>query len=96
MCHQLDKRHEDGVLTAYIKGAPERVLAKCSTYLKGGKVLPITDDFRKEYDDAYDVGINSLATRKFPSLMFNFHPVYGISGTPCYSLRSAPSPVSGL
>ncbi|KAI0081422.1 aminophospholipid-transporting P-type ATPase [Panus rudis PR-1116 ss-1] len=50
----LNKKHENGTLTAYIKGAPERVLAKCSTYLKDGKEVPITDDFRKAYDKAYD------------------------------------------
>jgi len=52
---QLDKPHASGVLTAYIKGAPERVLAKCSTYLKDGQMLPITDKFKEDYDDAYDV-----------------------------------------
>ena len=31
------------MLTAYIKGAPERVLAKCSTYLKDGEEVPITE-----------------------------------------------------
>jgi sodium/potassium-transporting ATPase subunit alpha len=50
----LEKPHNNGVLTSYIKGAPERVLAKCSTYLKDGVLEPITDDFRAEYDDAYD------------------------------------------
>ncbi|KAJ7891269.1 aminophospholipid-transporting P-type ATPase [Mycena olivaceomarginata] len=50
----LNKPHADGVLTSYIKGAPERVLAKCSTYLKDGVVEPMTDDFRQAYDDAYD------------------------------------------
>ncbi|GJE88013.1 aminophospholipid-transporting P-type ATPase [Phanerochaete sordida] len=55
----LDKAHSSGVLTAYIKGAPERVLAKCSTYLKDGQLLPITDDFQKEYDEAY----NYMASR---------------------------------
>ncbi|KAF7294583.1 Cation-ATPase-N domain-containing protein [Mycena indigotica] len=55
----LNKPHADGNLTAYIKGAPERVLAKCSTYLKDGALFPITDDFRKSYDDAY----NYMASR---------------------------------
>lgn len=55
---QLDKSHTKGELTAYIKGAPERVLAKCTTYLKDGKALPITDEFRKAYDDAYNVSDN--------------------------------------
>ncbi|CDO71883.1 hypothetical protein BN946_scf184940.g30 [Trametes cinnabarina] len=50
----MEKPHSDGLLTAYIKGAPERVLAKCSTYLKDGEELPITDDFREQYDKAYD------------------------------------------
>ncbi|KAJ7885400.1 aminophospholipid-transporting P-type ATPase [Mycena leptocephala] len=55
----LNKPHEDGVLTAYIKGAPERVLAKCSVYLKDGVIHPITDEFRQEYDEAY----NYMASR---------------------------------
>ncbi|KAM5542747.1 hypothetical protein V8D89_003708 [Ganoderma adspersum] len=50
----LDKPHKNGVLTSYVKGAPERVLAKCSTYLKDGKEIPITDDFKLAYDEAYD------------------------------------------
>ncbi|KAJ3541875.1 hypothetical protein NM688_g6031 [Phlebia brevispora] len=55
----LDKAHNDGALTSYIKGAPERVLAKCSTFLKDGKAVPITDDFKQEYDEAY----NYMASR---------------------------------
>ncbi|KAJ7067761.1 aminophospholipid-transporting P-type ATPase [Mycena belliarum] len=55
----LNKPHGDGVLTAYIKGAPERVLAKCTTYLKDGAMEPITDEFRQAYDDAY----NYMASR---------------------------------
>lgn len=55
----LDKPHGEGVLTAYIKGAPERVLAKCTTYLKDGVQHPITDDFCAAYDEAY----NYMASR---------------------------------
>jgi hypothetical protein len=52
----VEKPQKDGVLTSYLKGAPERVLAKCSTYLSNtGLPEPITDDFRKAYDDAYNV-----------------------------------------
>ncbi|KAF9036806.1 aminophospholipid-transporting P-type ATPase [Panaeolus papilionaceus] len=50
----LKKPHEAGVLTSYLKGAPERILAKCSTYLKDGQMYPITDEFKQEYDEAYD------------------------------------------
>ncbi|KAJ6583163.1 aminophospholipid-transporting P-type ATPase [Mycena vulgaris] len=55
----LNKTHANGTLTAYIKGAPERVLAKCTTHLKDGGLEPITDEFRKAYDDAY----NYMASR---------------------------------
>ena len=51
---QLNKKHAFGSLTAYIKGAPERVLAKCSTFLQDGKALPITPEFRTAYDEAYN------------------------------------------
>ncbi|KAF8061678.1 aminophospholipid-transporting P-type ATPase [Lyophyllum atratum] len=50
----LNKPHASGTLTSYIKGAPERVLAKCSTYLKDGVPQPITDEFKASYDAAYD------------------------------------------
>ncbi|KAH9039417.1 aminophospholipid-transporting P-type ATPase [Lactarius hengduanensis] len=55
----VNKPHEDGGLTSYIKGAPERVLAKSTTYLKDGKVVPIDDTFRESYDAAY----NYMASR---------------------------------
>ncbi|KAJ7642253.1 aminophospholipid-transporting P-type ATPase [Roridomyces roridus] len=55
----LNKPHAEGQLTAYIKGAPERVLAKCTSYLKDGALAPITDEFRTAYDDAY----NYMASR---------------------------------
>ncbi|KAF8958706.1 P-type IIC ATPase, partial [Flammula alnicola] len=50
----LDKPHASGVLTSYIKGAPERVLSKCTTYLKDGQMVPITDQFKEDYNEAYD------------------------------------------
>ncbi|KAH9171439.1 aminophospholipid-transporting P-type ATPase [Lactarius sanguifluus] len=55
----VNKSHEDGGLTSYIKGAPERVLAKSTTYLKDGKVVPIDDTFRESYEAAY----NYMASR---------------------------------
>ena len=57
-------------MTAYIKGAPERVLKKCTTYLKDGAKLPITDEFRKEYDEAYNV---STAAHPVLSVMQSGH-----------------------
>jgi magnesium-transporting ATPase (P-type) len=52
---QLYNAHPAGYLTSYIKGAPERILAKCSTYLKDGAQEPITDEFCASYDAAYNV-----------------------------------------
>ena len=54
-CIQVEKNHSNGPLTLYIKGAPERVLAKCNSFLKGGEQFPISEEFRKDYDNAYDV-----------------------------------------
>ncbi|KAL0577333.1 hypothetical protein V5O48_004657 [Marasmius crinis-equi] len=56
---QLEKPHQSGTFTSYIKGAPERVLAKCTSYLgvnEAGEVAvtPISDNFREEYEKAYD------------------------------------------
>lgn len=56
----MNKPHKNGVLTSYIKGAPERVLAKCTTYLVDGKQEPITDEFRQAYDNAYSVRSSSV------------------------------------
>ncbi|KAI0730164.1 aminophospholipid-transporting P-type ATPase [Fomitopsis betulina] len=55
----LDKPHAAGRLTLYLKGAPERVLAKCSTYLKDGQMEPMSDEFKAAYDEAY----NYMASR---------------------------------
>ncbi|KDQ10530.1 hypothetical protein BOTBODRAFT_58067 [Botryobasidium botryosum FD-172 SS1] len=49
----VKKRHNSGMLQLYMKGAPERVLAKCTHYLVGGRPEPIDDGFRARYDEAY-------------------------------------------
>ncbi|KAG6816111.1 hypothetical protein H0H87_008568 [Tephrocybe sp. NHM501043] len=51
----LNMPHASGTLTSFIKGAPERVLAKCTTYLKDGVPQPITAEFTASYDAAYNV-----------------------------------------
>lgn len=58
-------------MISFIKGAPERVLAKCVTYLKDGKPETITPEFREAYDRAYDVSCKLarlLFTLNFPGL----------------------------
>ncbi|KIJ37044.1 hypothetical protein M422DRAFT_50672 [Sphaerobolus stellatus SS14] len=49
----VKKTHSEGYLTTYLKGAPERVLAKCTHYLNEGRKTPIDDAFRASFDDAY-------------------------------------------
>lgn len=46
--------HSSGELTLLIKGAPERVLERCSTYLDGeGKLQPVDEAFNASYEAAY-------------------------------------------
>lgn len=68
---QLNKEHSSGGLTAFIKGAPERVLAKCTSYLEDGKAVPMTDKFKGEYDEAYDVS-SLLQKQSFPNTIHTF------------------------
>lgn len=51
----VNKPHDTGRLVSYIKGAPERVLAKSTSYLKNGRVVPIDDAFKENYEEAYNV-----------------------------------------
>jgi sodium/potassium-transporting ATPase subunit alpha len=51
----VEKPREGSALTSYIKGAPERVLAKCTHYLIDGRAEPVTDAFQQQYDEAYNV-----------------------------------------
>lgn len=53
----VEKEHANGVLQSYIKGAPERVLAKCTHFLQDNKIWQITDEFKALYDEAYSVSI---------------------------------------
>ncbi|KAH6665831.1 hypothetical protein B0J14DRAFT_492032 [Halenospora varia] len=50
------KRHANGYLTLYIKGAPERVWSLCSQILIGtdGEAILITDEHKRSYDETYE------------------------------------------
>ncbi|KAH9473147.1 hypothetical protein Pst134EA_000223 [Puccinia striiformis f. sp. tritici] len=47
------KPHPNGDLTLYLKGAPERVLERCSHVLINGEAIPVTDKFKADYGEAY-------------------------------------------
>ena len=38
----------DGKFVQYTKGAPDEVLARCTHYMKGGEILPLTDEAKAE------------------------------------------------
>ena len=37
-----------------MKGAPERILARCSKIMINGEEVEMTDEYRKKYDVAYE------------------------------------------
>lgn len=49
----------DGKFVQYTKGAPDEVLKRCTHAIKGGKVVPMTDDLRKEI-----LGVNKAMADK--------------------------------
>ena len=57
--HITDDGREDGKLLFVMKGAPERIIARCSKMLVEGQEVPLTDELRKKYDLGYeDLGRN--------------------------------------
>ena len=49
----------DGKFVQYTKGAPDEVLKRCTPAIQGGKVVPMTDDLRKEI-----LGVNKAMADK--------------------------------
>eukprot|EP00386_Alphamonas_edax_P007449 GDKI01024818.1.p1 GENE.GDKI01024818.1~~GDKI01024818.1.p1 ORF type:complete len:1201 (+),score=397.54 GDKI01024818.1:91-3603(+) len=49
----LSRREKKSGCTLFLKGAPERVVDMCQTYMKNGVPTPIDEDFKKAYDIAY-------------------------------------------
>ncbi|KAI0244812.1 hypothetical protein L0F63_001869 [Massospora cicadina] len=45
--------HNDGDLTLYLKGAPERVLELCSSILVDGRSIALTDEHKASFDMSY-------------------------------------------
>ena len=48
-----DQDEDDKRYLLVMKGAPERILARCSTYCFKGKDYPIDPSFEKAFDSAY-------------------------------------------
>ena len=51
-----EKKHDNGDLTLYIKGAPERVFRLCSSIIgPGGEMAQMTPEHQKAFQDAYEL-----------------------------------------
>lgn len=51
--HELEDADGEGQYLLVMKGAPERILQRCSTYWDGYKAHPIDDEFVQNFNDAY-------------------------------------------
>src|SRR5437016_431724 len=66
------KPHNNGALTLFVKGAPERVLRLCNRVLAGpeDECWELNVDYRKSYDDTYEymagLGHRVLAFAELP------------------------------
>ncbi|KAH6576032.1 hypothetical protein BASA60_004692 [Batrachochytrium salamandrivorans] len=47
------KKHANGEVMAYLKGAPERVLRLCSTFFDGTQVVPLTEQHMAAFEGMY-------------------------------------------
>ncbi|KAF0977990.1 hypothetical protein FDP41_003312 [Naegleria fowleri] len=52
----LEVREKPGLEKAilFMKGAPERIISRCTTILVGGKVLPLDEMWKNNFQQAYD------------------------------------------
>lgn len=53
--HENSQSGQDKSYVMCMKGAPERVLDRCKTYSTDMGDLPIDDQFKKEFNDAYNL-----------------------------------------
>ena len=51
--HDLHEPTDKGRYLLVMKGAPERIVDRCSTILMKGKDLPLTEEWRKAFDEVY-------------------------------------------
>lgn len=52
-----------------MKGAPERILERCSTILMHGKEVPMDDNFREAFNNAY-MELGGLGERVLGKLLY--------------------------
>jgi len=51
--HDLHEPIDKSCYLLVMKGAPERIFDRCSTVLMHGENLPLTDEWKKAFNDAY-------------------------------------------
>lgn len=73
---RMSTLHQDG--SGYLlitKGAPERILALCSTYYDGSRVLPLTPDMKKRIEKAnLDMAGRAYRTIAFACRSYSHNP----------------------
>lgn len=42
-----------GNFAVVMKGAPEKILERCTSYLADGKTMPLDEEFKKQFQTAY-------------------------------------------
>jgi sodium/potassium-transporting ATPase subunit alpha len=57
------KSHDNGKLTLYIKGAPERILKLCDKIFDGEKTISLTDQHKNQFQEKYKNLASTLSER---------------------------------
>ncbi|KNC97081.1 HAD ATPase, P-type, family IC [Spizellomyces punctatus DAOM BR117] len=99
------KPHDKGDLMLYLKGAPERVLRLCSTFLQGNETVPLTEEHKKQFEATYTLMASkghrvlafaalALPREQYPAdFVFNKDPPnYPTTGLTFYGLVSLEDP----
>eukprot|EP01129_Flabellula_baltica_P001518 TRINITY_DN1145_c0_g1_i1.p1 TRINITY_DN1145_c0_g1~~TRINITY_DN1145_c0_g1_i1.p1 ORF type:complete len:1074 (+),score=311.27 TRINITY_DN1145_c0_g1_i1:19-3240(+) len=80
-----EKKAKDKRLVMYMKGAPERILSRCSYIMLDGEEVPLTDKHRRRFQRAYDdLGGMGERVLGFCSIRMDkeYNADYAYDGTP--------------
>ncbi|KAI9099834.1 hypothetical protein DFS34DRAFT_648779 [Phlyctochytrium arcticum] len=99
------KPHAKGDLMLYLKGAPERVLRLCDTFMEGNQPVQMTEEHKKKFDFTYTLMASkghrvlafaalALPREQYPSdFVFTKDPInYPTTGLTFYGLVSLEDP----
>ena len=67
----INESHEDNGHWICMKGAPERILEKCSTIITKGKEVPLDTKLKQQFQEAYEE-LGSLGERVIGRFVWHF------------------------